>query len=162
MLWKIVAKKRPGLHIEMLSTPQITRTMTLVRLESSQTPHQMVWPWKLQSSHLDSSSIFQKVLSHSPVSSFFSLIQSATCIIRRGMSQSLQRDSTVSSSSRGREVLLNNGPHASLSLQTSSICSNEYSGFHSCPFCRISPMVVSAVTGTANMPKVVKTFTSGT
>eukprot|EP00420_Gonyaulax_spinifera_P029658 CAMPEP_0197883094 /NCGR_PEP_ID=MMETSP1439-20131203/10037_1 /TAXON_ID=66791 /ORGANISM="Gonyaulax spinifera, Strain CCMP409" /LENGTH=79 /DNA_ID=CAMNT_0043502799 /DNA_START=48 /DNA_END=283 /DNA_ORIENTATION=+ len=33
---------------------------------------QMVWPWKLQSSHLDSSSIFQKVLSHSPVSSFFS------------------------------------------------------------------------------------------
>ena len=30
---------------------------------------QMVWPWKLQSSHLDSSNIFQKVLSHSPVSS---------------------------------------------------------------------------------------------
>ena len=29
---------------------------------------QMVWPWKLQSSHLDSSNIFQKVLSHSPVS----------------------------------------------------------------------------------------------
>ena len=28
----------------------------------------MVWPWKLQSSHLDSSNIFQKVLSHSPVS----------------------------------------------------------------------------------------------
>merc|ERR1712232_1515437 len=59
---------------------------------------QMVWPWKLQSSHLDSSSIFQNVLSHSPVSSFFSLIQSATCIMRRGMSQSLHKDSTVSSS----------------------------------------------------------------
>merc|ERR1711866_20701 len=123
---------------------------------------QIVWPWKLQSSHLDSSSIFQNVLSHSPVSSFFSLIQSATCIIRRGMSQSLQSDSTVSSSSRGREVLLNNGPHASLSLQTSSICSREYSGFHSCTFCRISPMVVSAVHGTANIPKVVSTLTSGT
>merc|ERR1712232_656335 len=77
----------------------------------------IVWPWKLQSSHLDSSSIFQKVLSHSPVSSFFSLIQSATCIMRRGISQSLHKDSTVSSSSRGREVLLNSGPHASLSLQ---------------------------------------------
>merc|ERR1740129_484932 len=74
------------------------------------TQPQMVCPWKLQSSHFDSSSIFQKVLSHSPVSSFFSLIQSATCIIRRGMSQSLQRDSTVSSSSRGREVLLKRGP----------------------------------------------------
>merc|ERR1719220_2985060 len=122
----------------------------------------IVWPWKLQSSHLDSSNIFQKVLSHSPVSSFFSLIQRATCIMRRGMSQSLHKDSTVSSSSRGREVLLNNGPHASLSLQTSSICSREYSGFHSWTFCRISPMVVSAVTGTANMPKVVKTLTSGT
>merc|ERR1711944_33628 len=96
-----------------------------------QTHHQMVWPWKLQSSHFDSSSIFQKVLSHSPVSSFFSFIQSATCIMRLGMSQSLQRDSTVSSSSRGREVLLNNGPHASLSLQTNSICSREYSGFQS-------------------------------
>merc|ERR1712127_7334 len=82
---------------------------------------QMVWPWKLQSSHLLSSSIFQKVLSHSPVSSFFSLIQRATCIIRRGMSQSLQRDSTVSSSSRGREVLLKRGPQVSLSLQTISI-----------------------------------------
>merc|ERR1719199_1405366 len=81
---------------------------------------QIVWPWKLQSSHLDSSNIFQKVLSHSPVSSFFSLIQSATCIIRRGMSQSLHRDSTVSSSSLGRDVLLKRGPHASLSLQTSS------------------------------------------
>merc|ERR1719367_1158911 len=123
---------------------------------------QIVWPWKLQSSHLDSSSIFQKVLSHSPVSSFFSLIQSATCIIRRGMSQSLHRDSTVSSSSRGLEVLLNKGPHASLSLQTSSICSREYSAFHSWTFCLISPMVVSAVTGTANMPSVVSTFTSGT
>merc|ERR1712217_930312 len=81
-----------------------------VGFEGLQTHHQMVWPWKLQSSHLDSSSIFQKVLSHSPVSSFFSLIQSATCIMRRGMSQSLQRDSTVSSSSRGRDVLLKSGP----------------------------------------------------
>merc|ERR1719475_32491 len=123
--------------------------------------HQIVWPWKLQSSHLDSSSIFQKVLSHSPVSSFFSLIQSATCIMRRGISQSLHKDSTVSSSSRGREVLLKRGPHASLSLQTNSICSKEYSGFHSCTFCRISPMVVSAVHGTANIPSVVSTFTSG-
>merc|ERR1719440_1361948 len=123
---------------------------------------QSEWPWKLQSSHLDSSIIFQKVLSHSPVSSFFSLIQSATCIIRRGTSQSLQRLSTVSSSSRGREVLLKSGPQASLSLQTSSICSREYSGFHSCTFWRISPMVVSAVQGTANMPNVVSTFTSGT
>merc|ERR1740139_1937540 len=123
---------------------------------------QMVCPWKLQSSHFDSSSIFQKVLSHSPVSSFFSLIQSATCIMRRGMSQSLQRDSTVSSSSRGREVLLKSGPQASLSLHTNSICSKEYSGFHSWTFCRTSPTVVSAVTGTANMPKVVSTFTSGT
>merc|ERR1712014_199321 len=130
-------------------------------LEASQARHQMVWPWQLQSSHFDSSSIFQKVLSHSPVSSFFSLIQSATCIIRRGMSQSLHRDSTVSSSSRGREVLLNNGPQASLSLQTSSICSKEYSGFHSWTFVRISPIVVSAVTGTANMPNVVRTLTSG-
>merc|ERR1712166_596013 len=69
-------------------------------------PAQIVCPWKLQSSHLDSSSIFQKVLSHSPVSSFFSLIHKATCIIRRGTSQSLHKDSTVSSSSRGREVLL--------------------------------------------------------
>merc|ERR1740117_2510516 len=94
-------------------------------------PAQMVWPWKLQSSHLDSSSIFQNVLSHSPVSS---LIQRATCIMRRGMSQSLHKDSTVSSSSLGREVLLKRGPHASLSLQTSSICSREYSGFHSCTF----------------------------
>merc|ERR1711879_886075 len=90
---------------------------------------QMVCPWKLQSSHFDSSSIFQKVDSHSPVSSFFSLIHSATCIIRRGMSQSLHKDSTVSSSSLGREVLLKRGPQASLSLQTSSICSKEYSGF---------------------------------
>merc|ERR1739848_282164 len=105
---------------------------------------QIVWPWKLQSSHLDSSSIFQKVLSHSPVSSFFSLIQRATCIMRRGISQSLHRDSTDSSSSRGRDVLLNSGPRASLSLQTSSICSREYSGFHSCTFWRISPIVVSA------------------
>merc|ERR1712084_81545 len=95
---------------------------------------QMVWPWKLQSSHFDSSSIFQNVLSQSPVSSFFSLIHKATCIMRRGMSQSLHKDSTVSSSSRGREVLLNSGPQASLSLQTSSICSKEYSGFHSCTF----------------------------
>merc|ERR1711988_875032 len=87
-------------------------------------PTQMVWHWKLQSSHFDSSSIFQNVLSHSPVSSFFSLIHSATCIMRRGMSQSLHNDSTVSSSSRGREVLLNSGPHASLSLHTSSICSS--------------------------------------
>merc|ERR1740129_47361 len=71
------------------------------------TQPQMVCPWKLQSSHFDSSSIFQKVLSHSPVSSFFSLIQSA---------------STVSSSSRGRDVLLKSGPQASLSLHTSSIC----------------------------------------
>merc|ERR1711866_42901 len=125
-------------------------------LRSAHAP-QMVWPWKLQSSHFDSSNIFQKVLSHSPVSSFFSLIQRATCIMRRGISQSLQSDSTVSSSSRGREVLLNSGPHASLSLQTSSICSREYSGFHSCTFCRISPMVVSAVHGTANMPNVVNT-----
>merc|ERR1740121_2834827 len=124
--------------------------------------HQMVWPWKLQSSHFDSSSIFQNVLSHSPVSSFFSLIHSATCIMRRGMSQSLHSDSTVSSSSRGRDVLLKSGPHASLSLHTNSICSKEYSGFHSWTFCRISPTVVSAVTGTANMPSVVKTFTSGT
>merc|ERR1711953_952688 len=93
-----------------------TCTMPLYGLERVQTHHQMVWPWKLQSSHLDSSSIFQKVLSHSPVSSFFSLIQRATCIMRRGISQSLQSDSTVSSSSRGREVLLNKGPHASLSL----------------------------------------------
>merc|ERR1711866_37647 len=123
---------------------------------------QIVWPWKLQSSHLDSSSIFQNVLSHSPVSSFFSLIQRATCIIRRGMSQSLNNDSTVSSSSRGLEVLLKSGPQASLSLHTSSICSKEYSGFHSWTFWRISPMVVSAVTGTANMPSVVNTFTSGT
>merc|ERR1711937_159874 len=84
---------------------------------------QIVWPWKLQSSHLDSSIILQKVLSHSPVSSFFSLIQSATCIIRRGISQSLQRLSTVSSSSRGREVLLKRGPQASLSFVMSSICS---------------------------------------
>merc|ERR1719222_527469 len=122
--------------------------------------HQMVWPWKLQSSHFDSSNIFQKVLSHSPVSSFFSLIHNATCIMRLGMSQSLHSASTVSSSSRGRAVLLNNGPHASLSLHTNSICSKEYSGFHSCTFWRISPMVVSAVTGTANIPKVVKTFTS--
>merc|ERR1711963_15471 len=114
-------------------------------LERSRRHNQIVWPWKLQSSHLDSSSIFQKVLSHSPVSSFFSLIQSATCIIRRGMSQSLHKDSTVSSSSRRREVLLNNGPHASLSLHTSSICSKEYSGFHSWTFCLISPIVVSAV-----------------
>merc|ERR1719408_692514 len=75
-----------------------------------QPPNQIVCPWKLQSSHLDSSSIFQNVLSHSPVSSFFSLIQRATCIMRLGMSQSLQRDSTVSSSSRGREVLLKRGP----------------------------------------------------
>merc|ERR1712226_1702925 len=109
---------------------------------------QMVWPWKLQSSHLDSSSIFQNVLSHSPVSSFFSLIHRATCIIRRGISQSLHKDSTVSSSSRGREVLLNKGPHASLSLHTSSICSKENSGFHSCTFCRMSPIVLSAETGT--------------
>merc|ERR1712187_191105 len=112
-------------------------TMTEVRFEtatSTTLDHQMVWPWKLQSSHFDSSSIFQKVLSHSPVSSFFSLIQSATCIIRRGISQSLHNDSTVSSSSRGREVLLKSGPHASLSLQTSSICSKEYSGFHSWTF----------------------------
>merc|ERR1711862_368619 len=123
---------------------------------------QIVWPWKLQSSHLDSSSIFQKVLSHSPVSSFFSLIQSATCIMRLGISQSDHNDSTVSSSSRGREVLLKRGPQASLSLQTNSICSSEYSGFHSWTFCRISPIVVSAVTGTANMPSVVSTFTSGT
>merc|ERR1719281_1607236 len=123
---------------------------------------QMVCPWKLQSSHLDSSSIFQKVLSHSPVSSFFSLIHSATCIIRRGMSQSLHKDSTVSSSSRGREVLLKRGPQASLSLHTNSICSREYSGFHSWTFCRISPIVVSAVQGTANIPSVVSTFTSGT
>mmetsp|Transcript_65829 Transcript_65829/g.214221 ORF Transcript_65829/g.214221 Transcript_65829/m.214221 type:complete len:201 (-) Transcript_65829:36-638(-) len=122
----------------------------------------MVCPWKLQSSHLDSSSIFQNVLSHSPVSSFFSLIHNATCIMRRGMSQSLHRDSTVSSSSRGREVLLKSGPQASLSLHTISICSSEYSGFHSWTFCRISPMVVSAVTGTANMPRVVSTLTSGT
>merc|ERR1719515_704207 len=113
---------------------------------------QMVCPWKLQSSHFDSSSIFQKVLSHSPVSSFFSLIHKATCIMRRGISQSLHRDSTVSSSSRGREVLLKSGPLASLSLQTSSICSKEYSGFHSCTFCLISPIVVAAVTGTANIP----------
>merc|ERR1719171_1849316 len=125
-------------------------------------PTQMVWPWKLQSSHLDSSSIFQKVLSHSPVSSFFSFIQRATCIMRRGMSQSLHNDSTVSSSSRGRDVLLNRGPQASLSLHTSSICSREYSGFHSWTFCLISPMVVSAVQGTANIPRVVNTFTSGT
>merc|ERR1719192_692469 len=135
---------------------------TWYRSKLQATPAQIVWPWKLQSSHLDSSSIFQKVLSHSPVSSFFSLIHNATCIMRRGMSQSLHSDSTVSSSSRGREVLLKSGPQASLSLQTSSICSNEYSGFHSCTFWRISPMVVSAVTGTANMPSVVKTFTSGT
>merc|ERR1719203_976374 len=101
--------------------------------------YQIVWPWKLQSSHLDSSNIFQNVLSHSPVSSFFSLIQRATCIIRRGMSQSLHSDSTVSSSSRGLEVLLNRGPQASLSLHTSSICSNENSGFHSWIFWRISP-----------------------
>merc|ERR1712156_1154254 len=92
-------------------------------LVQAQILYQIVWPWKLQSSHFDSSSIFQKVLSHSPVSSFFSLIQRATCIMRRGMSQSLHRDSTVSSSSRGREVLLKSGPQASLSLQTSSICS---------------------------------------
>merc|ERR1712139_352308 len=123
---------------------------------------QMVWPWKLQSSHLDSSSIFQNVLSHSPVSSFFSLIQRATCIMRRGISQSLHKDSTVSSSSRGRDVLLKSGPHASLSLHTSSICSKEYSGFQSWTFCRSSPIVVSAVTGDANMPSVVNTFTSGT
>merc|ERR1712217_917069 len=121
--------------------------------------YQIVWPWKLQSSHFDSSSIFQKVLSHSPVSSFFSLIHKATCIIRRGISQSLHKLSTVSSSSRGRDVLLNRGPQASLSLHTNSICSREYSGFHSCTFCRISPMVVSAVTGTANIPSVVSTFT---
>merc|ERR1712226_1688618 len=102
----------------------------------AQTHHvdQIVCPWKLQSSHLDSSNIFQNVLSHSPVSSFFSLIQRATCIMRRGISQSLHNDSTVSSSSLGREVLLNSGPQASLSLQTSSICSSEYSGFHSCTF----------------------------
>merc|ERR1719221_1040444 len=127
-----------------------------------QTRHQMVWPWKLQSSHLLSSSIFQKVDSHSPVSSFFSFIQRASCIIRRGMSQSLHNDSTVSSSSRGLDVLLNSGPQASLSLHTSSICSNENSGFHSWIFWRISPMVLSAVTATANMPSVVSTFTSGT
>ena len=42
----------------------------------------------------------------------------SACIIRRGMSQSLHRDSTVSSSSRGREVLLNKGPQASLSCRT--------------------------------------------
>merc|ERR1719324_1892317 len=132
-----------------------------VRLDTY-TPAQIVWPWKLQSSHLLSSSIFQKVLSHSPVSSFFSLIHSATCIMRLGMSQSLHKLSTVSSSSRGRDVLLKSGPHASLSLHTSSSCSIEYSGFHSCTFCRISPMVVSAVTGTANIPNVVSTFTSGT
>merc|ERR1719424_2556680 len=119
---------------------------------------QRVWPWKFQSSHFDSSIILQKVLSHSPVSSFFSLIHSATCIMRRGTSQSLQRLSTVSSSSRGRDVLLKRGPHASLSLEISSICSRSYSGFHSCTFCLISPMVVSAVHGTANMPSVVKTF----
>merc|ERR1711941_148584 len=86
---------------------------------------QMVCPWKLQSSHFDSSNIFQNVLSHSPISSFLSFIQSATCIIRRGMSQSLHNDSTVSSSSRGLEVLLKSGPQASLSLHTSSICSKE-------------------------------------
>merc|ERR1719287_24235 len=74
--------------------------------------------------------------------------------MRRGISQSLHKDSTDSSSSRGRDVLLKSGPHASLSLQTSSICSKENSGFHSCTFCRISPMVVSAATGTANIPKV--------
>merc|ERR1712146_330284 len=62
----------------------------------------------------------------------------------------------------GTRGLVEEGPHASLSLQTSSICSREYSGFHSCTFCRISPIDVSAVTGTANMPKVVNTFTSGT
>merc|ERR1719453_1485958 len=92
---------------------------------------QSVCPWKLQSSHLDSSSIFQKLLSHSPVSSFFSLIHRATCIILLGISQSLHNDSTVSSSSLGLDVLLNRGPQASLSLHTSSICSREYSGFHS-------------------------------
>merc|ERR1719432_556634 len=133
-----------------------------VGLINADAPTQMVWPWKLQSTHFDSSSIFQKVLSHSPVSSFFSLIHKATCIMRRGISQSLHKDSTVSSSSRGREVLLKSGPQASLSLQTSSICSNEYSGFHSWTFWRISPMVVSAVHGTANMPNVVRTLTSGT
>merc|ERR1719263_1527301 len=105
------------------------RTCTLCHRTTG--PAQIVCPWKLQSSHLDSSSIFQKVLSHSPVSSFFSFIHSATCIIRRGMSQSLHKDSTISSSSRGRDVLLNNGPQASLSLHTNSICSSEYSGFHS-------------------------------
>merc|ERR1740139_2028194 len=129
-------------------------------LDLAATANQMVCPWKLQSSHLESSSIFQKVLSHSPVSSFFSLIHSATCIMRLGMSQSLHKDSTVSSSSRGREVLLKRGPQASLSLHTNSICSNEYSGFHSCTFCRISPTVVSAVTGTANIPRVVSTLTT--
>ena len=41
--------------------------------------------------------------------------QHPACIIRRGMSQSLHKDSTVSSSSRGRDVLLNSGPQASLS-----------------------------------------------
>merc|ERR1711924_428159 len=82
--------------------------------------------WKLQSSHRDSSIILQKVLSHSPVSSFFSLIHRATCIIRRGISQSLHRLSTLSSSSRGREVLLNRGPQASLSLEMSSICSKSF------------------------------------
>merc|ERR1719197_2402471 len=116
----------------------------------------------LQSSHLDCSGVLKNVFSHSPVSSFLSLIQSATCIIRRGISQSLHKDSTVSSSSRGRDVLLKSGPQASLSLHTSSICSREYSCFHSCTFCRISPMVVSAVHGTANMPNVVSTLTSGT
>merc|ERR1712146_498344 len=54
--------------------------------------------------------------------------------MRRGMSQSLHRLSTDSSSSRGREVLLNRGPQASLSFEMSSICSRTYSGFHSCTF----------------------------
>merc|ERR1719330_456019 len=98
----------------------------------------------------------------SRASSLFSLIQSANCVMRRGMPQSLHKDSTVSSSSLGRDVLLKSGPQASLSLQTSSICSKEYSGFHSCTFCLISPTVVSAVTGTANMSSVVSTLTSGT
>ena len=49
----------------------LTTTLLCIRCDAigpASVNPQMVWPWKLQSSHLDSSNIFQKVLSHSPVS----------------------------------------------------------------------------------------------
>jgi len=55
---------------------------------------------------------FPEVVSHSPFSSFFFLIQRATYSFLRFMSESLHKDSTVSSPLRSRGVLTNVGPHA--------------------------------------------------